>query len=180
MAGRVYLISCDYLKENSTINNNVDNNLLNNSIWEGQSIHIQQILGTCLYKAIIELVRSGDIATPQYADYKNLLDEYIQPCTAYWAWYEVIPYIAMKVVNKGIERQSSDYSQPSQLNEMEYLRDEIRNKAEFYSQRLTAFLTENKSHFPEYAQSCGCKELSPTHNQYFSGIQFDHDPCGCL
>lgn len=177
--GKVYLISTQYLKSHTTINGNVDDNLLNNSIWEAQEINIQEALGSCLYKALIELVRSGDITDPQYADYKTLLDDHIQSCMAYWAWWYAIPCVAMKFVNKGIERQSSDYSQPSQLNEMEYLRDEVRNRAEFFTQRLVNFLKENRSHYPEYNQ-CNCADIKPSGSQYFSGIQFDHDPCGCL
>lgn len=172
---KTYFISCEYLKENSTINNNVDNNLLNNAIWEAQSIHIQQQTGTKLYKKIVELIESGEITFTQYKDYKELLDDYIRPCCVYWAWYESIPYISFKIVNKGVELQSSDYSNNTAMEQMEYLRDDIRNKAEFYSQRLTDYLCTNKSKYPELLQNNKTDELHPTANQYFSGIQFD---CG--
>ena len=120
---RTYLISCDYLKSHTSINNNVDNTLLNNAIWEAQTIHIQQITGSELYNKVIDLVVSGDIQLPANSDYKTLLDDFLQPTIAYWAWYESIPYVSFKIVNKGVELQNSDYSNNTQLNQMEYLRD---------------------------------------------------------
>lgn len=173
---RTYLISCDYLKSHTSINNNVDNTLLNNAIWEAQTIHIQQITGSELYNKVIDLVVSGDIQLPANSGYKNLLDDFLQPTIAYWAWYESIPYVSFKIVNKGVELQNSDYSNNTQLNQMEYLRDEIRNKAEFYSQRMVTYLKNNRSSYPEY--NSGHDDLNPTNNQYFSGIQFDRN-CGC-
>lgn len=177
---RVYFISCEYLKEQTPVNNNVDNNLLNNAIWEAQSIHIQQQTGTKLYNKLVDLIRTGTISLPGNAAYKTLLDDYIQPTTAYWAWYESIPYLAMKCVNKGVERQNSDWSVKAELNEVEYLRDDIRNKCEFYSQRLTDFMWENRSKYPELVDNHKLDELHPTGNQYFSGVQFDGDGCACV
>ena len=178
---KIYLVSCDYLKENTTINNNVDNNLLNNSIWEAQSMHIQQITGTELYNKIIGLVENNQIGLAVNVKYKSLLDNYIRPAIVYWAWYESITYIAFKVVNKGIELQNSDYSNNTSIDQMEYLRDEIRNKAEFYSQRLTDFMYQNRSDYPELLGNHHIDQLHPTSNQYFSGIQFDScGECGCI
>lgn len=167
------------MKSHSTLNNNIDNNLLNSAIWEAQSIHCLQILGTRLYNKLVNLIETNDIQLPQYADYKNLLDNYVVDCTAYWAWVECIPYLAMKAVNKGIERQNSEWSSAAQINEIEYLRDEIRNKAEFYSQRMSDFILENRSLYPEYIQNTKIDEMRPNGGAYFSGVQFDEGCCPC-
>ena len=176
---RVYFITCEYLKSHTTLNDNIDNNLLNSAIWEAQSIHCLQILGTRLYKKLVTLIESGDIQLPQYSDYKTLLDDYVVDCTAYWAWVECIPYLAMKTVNKGVERQNSEWSNAAQINEIEYLRDEIRNKAEFYSQRLSDYILQNRSLYPEYIQNTQIDEMHPNGGEYFSGVQFDDYGCPC-
>lgn len=176
---RIYFISCSYLKSHTTLNDNIDDNLLNSAIWEAQTIHIQQVMGTKLFKKISNLIKSGDINNSQYADYKTLLDNYVVDCTAYWAWVECIPYLAMKTVNKGIERQNSEWSNAAAINEIEYLRDDIRNKAEFYTRRLSDFILENRIRYPEYIQNNRIDEMHPDGGEYFSGIQFDGYICPC-
>lgn len=176
---RTYFISVDYLKSHTVINNNVADELLLNSIWEAQSIHIQQLIGTDLYNKLANLVQTNTVNDPANADYKVLLDEYVCPTTAYWAVVECIPSMAMKIVNKGVERQNSEWSTPSAINEIEYLRDDWRNKAEFFSQRLTNYLLQNRRLYPELLQNYEIDKLRPSNGEYFSGIVFDEGCCPC-
>ena len=176
---RIYLISCDYLKTHTAINNNVADELLNSAIYEAQTIHIQQLIGTKLYNKVCELVGNNTIGDPANADYKILLDDYLQCTIAYWAVVECIPTLAVKLVNKGLERQNSEWSSPAAINEIEYLRDNWTNKAQFYSQRITDFLLQNRSKYPEYMSSTQIDELRPNNGNYFSGIVFDDGSCPC-
>ena len=174
---RVYFISTQYLKEHSTINNNVDENLLNSAIWEGQTIHVQQLLGTDLFDKISDLIRTGNIALPSNVEYKTLLNDYVMECVSYWAFYEAIPYIRFKVVNKGVESQSSEWSNPTDIQHLEYLQENVMNKAQFYSQRLTNYLLQNSNLFPEYHRNFEIDKMRPTNGNYFSGIVFDGGIC---
>lgn len=176
---RVYFISTQYLKEHSTINNNVDENLLNSAIWEGQTIHVQQLLGTDLFDKISDLIRTGNIALPSNVEYKTLLNDYVMECVSYWAFYEAIPYIRFKVVNKGVESQSSEWSNPTDIQQLEYLQENVMNKAQFYSQRLTNYLLQNSNLFPEYHRNFEIDKMRPTNGNYFSGIVFDGGICPC-
>ena len=176
---RTYLISVDYLKEHTTINNNVDTNLLNSPIWEAQEINVHQIIGTKLYKKLLNLVNTNQITDPANVKYKELLDDYVQPVVTYWAWLYSLPYLAMKAVNKGVQRQVDENSNNANLDEVHYLEESIRDKADFFSQRLADFLQQNSSDYPEYYRNNQIDELQPTHNQAFQGIQFDGD-CGCI
>lgn len=176
---RVYLISCDYLKSHTTINNNVDNNLLNSAIWEAQSIHIQQTIGTRLYDKLIKLVKTGDIHNPNFSWYKLLLEDYIMDAVAYWAFYECLPYVRFKVVNKGVESQYSEWSSNTDSQELNRLQEAIGNKAEFYTRRLSDFILENRQYYPEYLQNNRIDEMHPDGGEYFSGIQFDGYICPC-
>lgn len=177
---RIYLISIDYLKEHTTINANVDTNILNSPIWEAQEINVHQILGTKLYKRILELISNGDINQPSYIKYKELLDDYIQPVCCYWAWLYSLPYLAMKAVNKGVQRQTDENSNNANMQELHYLEETIKDKADFFSQRLADYLLQNRSDYPEYYRNYQIDELQPTQNQAFQGVQFDGDGCGCI
>lgn len=176
---RTYFISVDYLKSHTVINSNVADELLLNCIFEAQSIHIQQLTGTDLYNKLLHLVQTNTVSDPANSDYKALLDEYVCPTTAYWAVVEAIPSLAMKIVNKGVERQNSEWSTPSAINEIEYLRDDWRNKAEFFSQRLTNYLLQNRSRYPELLQNKELDKMHPSNGEYFSGIVFDEGGCPC-
>lgn len=178
--GRTYLISVDYLKEHTTINNNVDTNILNSPIWEAQEINVHQICGSKLYKKLLELISNGNITLPAYSDYKTLLDDYVQPVVCYWAWLYSLPYLAMKAVNKGVQRQTDENSNNATIQEVHYLEENIRDKADFFSQRLTDFLLQNRNLYPEYYRNYQIDELQPTVNQSFQGVQFDGDGCRCV
>ncbi|MBQ2174993.1 MAG: hypothetical protein II453_08005, partial [Alphaproteobacteria bacterium] len=75
----IYLISTQMFKENLSVNDNVADYLINSAIRDAQTINLQQVCGTVLYRKILGLVENGTIADPSNEDYKLLLDEYIQP-----------------------------------------------------------------------------------------------------
>lgn len=176
---RTYLISTEFLKAHTIINNNVTDELLNNAIFEAQVIHIQQTIGTKLYDKLLTLVRTNDIHQPQYADYKNLLDGYVMECTAYWALYECLPYIRYKVVNKGVETQNSEWSNGVDSQELNRLQESIADKAQFFTRRLSDFILQNRNLYPEYIMNNKIDELHPNGGEYFSGFQFDSYGCPC-
>lgn len=176
---RTYLISTEFLKAHTIINNNVTDELLNNAIFEAQVIHIQQTIGTKLYEKLLTLVRTNDIHQAQYADYKNLLDGYVMECTAYWALYECLPYIRYKVVNKGVETQNSEWSNGVDSQELNRLQESIADKAQFFTRRLSDFILQNRTLYPEYIMNNKIDELHPNGGEYFSGFQFDSYGCPC-
>lgn len=176
---RVYLISTTYLKSHTPINNNVTDELLNNAIFEAQSIHIQQTIGSRLFNKILNLIETNDINLPVNADYKTLLDDYLMECTAYWAMYEALPYIRYKIVNKGVENQYSDWSSNTDSQEFNRLQEAIGDKAQFFTKRLSDFILENRIRYPEYIQNNRIDEMHPDGGEYFSGIQFDGYICPC-
>lgn len=176
---RTYLISTEFLKAHTIINNNVTDELLNNAIFEAQVIHIQQTIGTKLYEKLLTLVRTNDIHQAQYSDYKNLLDGYVMECTAYWALYECLPYIRYKVVNKGVTTQDSEWSNGVDSQELNRLQEAIADKAQFFTRRLSDFILQNRTLYPEYIMNNKIDELHPNGGEYFSGFQFDSYGCPC-
>ena len=74
------LINQKYLTDKSVINDNTDYNLLVPVIVVAQDLDIMPLLGSDLYKVIIDAVAAGTIA----GDNKTLLDTYVQPCLLYF------------------------------------------------------------------------------------------------
>lgn len=169
----IYLISTTLLKENSAINNNVDDTLLLNAILEAQEIELQQTLGSRLYNRILNDIDNDSLS----GDYKTLVDDYCQKVVVYYATARAIPYVHYKIVNKGVNSQSSENSTPTAFNEMNFLMKKVENDAEYFNQRLADYLHQNRDKFPEYTEPAGCDEIKPNRSSYRSALVLDEPSC---
>jgi len=166
---KIYLLSENFIKNNTPINLNVEPYLINLAILDSQALKIQQALGTPLYNKILSLVEDGTIDSN--IPYKTLLNEYIQPALLHWVIVESLPYIRYKIMNKSVSSQDSENASPITNDELRYMIREITNKAEFYTERLVSFLKEDCGKiYTEYKETT--KQLKPQKSAYFSGIQF--------
>jgi len=149
----VYFISEDYVKEQSAILDNVDDNFISSHILESMNIHIQNIVGTKQYDALVaDYDETG--GTFSTAIYKTLIDDYIQPCLLYYTLYESVYDLYMRFTNKGITTQASEYSATVDTTLMEKRRMDFQNKAEFYAERLMKFLLDNQDTYILYRDWC--------------------------
>ena len=164
--GRVLLTSTYRLKRSTPIHHNVDDDLLNPYIFKAQEVHIQQILGTNLYNKIMNDVVANNIS----GSYLTLLNDYIVPCLIEWTFYETMPFISLKITNKTIGRGNADYMAEGDLNDLKYLRQTVRDLAEFYGQRIIGYLKQYSNQFPEYTTNSGLDKIVPNSSNYFSGV----------
>ena len=170
----VYFITETYVKEQSIINENVETNIINRSIIDAQTIHLQNILGSNLYQKLQDLVSSGDIEDSENAAYKSLLDDYIVQTLVQWTMVEALPYIRYKVMNKSVSGQGSDNSNPVDSADLKFFQQSLRDKAEFYSQRLSDHIVCNVTDYPEYTTGTS-EDMAPDTENYFSGMELDDD-----
>lgn len=98
----ILLISEDYVKSNSNIDDNLWSKMLVPAIREAQEMGLQPILGTSLYKKILDMVETGSVKETANSAYKNLLDVYVQPFLLYQVMVNVIPIIGTKLSNMGV------------------------------------------------------------------------------
>lgn len=167
---RVLFLSTYRLKKNTPIQQNVDDDLLNPYIYKAQETHIQQTLGTNLYEKIATLIQSNAISSPANINYKTVLDDYITPCLIEYSFYEVMPFISLKITNKSIVRGNAEFATEGDLSDLKYLRQSVRDLAEFYAQRLTNYLRQYSYNYPEYFTNSGLDKIVPNSTSYFSGI----------
>ena len=78
-------------------------------------------------------------------------------------------------MNKSVSGQNSDNSQPIDLEELKYLQAQLRDKAEFYTQRLADHLLANMTLYPEYTSADNIDDIKPSSNSYFAGMQLDEE-----
>lgn len=168
------LLSWTKLKQYSDINDSVDPDLLKNNIRLSQDIELQRIIGTLLYDKLLDLVSSGEIDDAGNAVYKTLLDDYIQNMLLYAAYYETLESIFIRPRNNGLlTPQGGENSITVDRQVYDMKRQSVRNKMEFYADKLTRFITENESDYPELTQNTLLYQQVPDYgSQYFAPIVF--------
>ena len=162
-------LTFEYLVKWTIMDENVDANLVEPFILQSQDINIQTIIGNTLYvKLMNDIITTG--TTTGY--YLTLMTDYIQPAQAQWAIYHSLPFLNYKLTNKAVSEKSSDNSTVTPLETVQYLRNTIRDNAEFLSTRIREYIINNQTQFPEYFSPNNQNLLSikPQVNQYFGGV----------
>lgn len=168
----ILLISEDTLKTHSVLNKNIWTDNLAPVIKATQDVDLQQILGSCLYKKLLELVETGDIKKQEYAIYKTLLDEHILNYLIYQTLVNLIPEISTKITNMGLVTTSDEHIQNVSQAEREIVVGQYQKYADAYCKMLQGFLKENRNNIPEL-DCCGEAELdsSATVGLWLGGLR---------
>ena len=156
---KIFLISEDYIKTNSGLNDNVWGSYLTPAIREAQDIKLQQILGTPLYKSLIEKVENGAIRNDDFKPYKTLLDDYVQIYLMYQTISDLVPIIGVKLTNLGVVISNDEHLTNLSQSERELVQTYYSQRAEFYGKRLQEFLKDNSKDYNELGE---CKDIHPT------------------
>ncbi len=159
-------IDIPYIKDNTPVLEYVNSDVLKSFIRPAQDVHIERILGTSFYKDLMTKIINNNLNT----DETNLLRQYIQPALQYWTIYEYVLHSNYKMTNKALSKQNSDNSVPSELNEVQYLKSNIRDWAEYYTERLSHHLKDNVSLYPKYqTYVISFENKAPKSNNYLFG-----------
>lgn len=164
----VLFISEEKLKDSTAINLNVDVNLLLPYVRQAQKLYVEPKLGTDLYEALKTKITGGTLA----GAYKTLVDDYIGDMLPNWAFYHAIPFLRFKIENGNIYSKTSETGTALSTEEAQHLREEIRNTAEYYTERMIEYVTNNTTDFPEYNTNSGA-EISPDRNAYYNGMNLE-------
>lgn len=115
------------------------------------------------------MVSNGTIDDAGNVKYKILLNNYVQPALAHWTVWHSLPDIQYRLTNKSILSKTTDNANTTGLNELIYLRDNVKHYADFYNQRIREQIINDPSSYPEYFQSIGIDRIRPKRTTYFSG-----------
>jgi len=164
----VLFISEAKLKDSTAINLNVDVELLLPYVRQAQKLYVETKLGTDLTDKLKAEIRAGTLA----GAYKTLVDEYIGDMLPNWAFYHAIPFLRFKIENGNIYSKTSETGNALSTEEAQHLREEVRNTAEYYTERLIEYVTNNISSFPEYNTNSGA-DVNPDQNAYYNGMNLE-------
>jgi len=163
----VKFVSAQYVKENTAIEENVDDAKLVPYIIKAQDTHIQQVLGSSFMNHLYDAVANSTLTQAE----EDLIRDYIQRTVAEYTFYEAYPFLHMKATNKGGVKQNSDNSTPIELTELKYLRSAILDMAQFYLKRLEKYMCDHPTDFPAYQNPTLPENvIKKTGGVYFNGI----------
>jgi len=164
----VLFISEAKLKDSTAINLNVDTNLLLPYVRQAQKLYVEPKLGTDLTTKLKNEIIAGTLA----GAYETLVDDYIGDMLPNWAFYHAIPFLRFKIENGNIYSKTSETGTALSTEDAQHLREEIRNTAEYYTERMIEYVTNNTASFPEYSTNSGA-DISPDRNAYYNGMNLE-------
>ena len=171
----IYFISETQLKQGTIIDENVDMKTLNPMILIAQDQRIQPIIGTGLFNELKTQVKAG----PVTALNTTLLDNYIVPALKMWVVYEYTIPATYKYRNKNVGKQGGENNEAADLDSLLRLMDYWKDKAEWYSERITKYLCENDSSYPLYSNpGDGTDIIQPNGTNYTTNMYLGNDG-GC-
>ena len=165
----VLFISEDKLKDSTAINLNVDVNLLLPYVRQSQKLYVETKLGTDLNQKLKDLIVAGTVGAVGNEAYKTLLDDYVGDMLPNWAFYHAVPFLRFKIENGNIYSKTSETGTSLSTEEAQHLREEVRNTAEYYTERMIDYICNNSTSFPEYSTNTGSDVKASTEN-YYNGM----------
>lgn len=171
----VLLISETKLKAFTNINKNVDMDVLKSEVQIAQDIDLQTILGTKFYNHLLSQVSAT--GNTFNSDEKTLVDDYIQPFLIQTAYFNAMPGIMYRTMNRGIVEGTMENAASVDINTMKYLRSIQKQRADFYMTRLQDYLLigRGQNKFPDYNTQSTIDGMIPDRTQkYNNGIFLKH------
>ena len=169
MSNFAAFITTSYIKNNTAALGYINDDELRTFIRPAQDLYLERALGSNLYKSLMTAIINGTISNDQ----EILLRQYIQPSLQYWVIYEYILWSNYKLTNKSVSLQNSDNSNPADFNQVIALKNNVRDWAEYYLERVTNFLKDNPNLYPEYySGNSGFSDKNPKSDNYliFGGL----------
>ena len=176
---KILLVSEDFVKTNSALNDNLFGKYLTPSIMEAQELNLQLYLGECLYKRIIGMVADNSITASTNEVYKALLDDYVQPYLLYQVQANIIPTINAKLGNVGSVVSNDEHIATLSQGNIDLVQSDFQHKADFYAQRMLNFILNHSSEFN--LDECACRSLrahldsSASTSIWLGGLSGQHD-----
>jgi hypothetical protein len=167
----VLLISEVKLKNFTNINKNVDMDVLKSEVQVAQDIDLQTILGSKFYNELLSKVSAT--GNTFNADELELVNSYIQPFLIQTAYFQAIPHLMYRTLNRGIQEGNNEFGSPVQIETMKYLRSLQKQRADFYLQRLMDYLLTGRGQnkFASYNNASTIDGMVPDRSQkYNNGI----------
>ena len=161
----------DYIINNSVISDSADVKILIPSITWCQDYYIKKILGSNLWNEINDQIDTDTVS----ANNQTLLDEWILKALLHYMLYEATPDFLFRYMNKGLLTATAEGYTGATIDQIQYLKNNIKAKAEWYGQQATNFLIVNNATYPKYIVQTEDNAVFPVNNSFVSPLFLEDD-----
>jgi hypothetical protein len=171
MATALFITRNDIIK-NTPLQGAIDADALLPFMVTAQVKYLKNLLGTVLYEYLQAQIIAGTVSSLS-SYYQDLLDDHIKPTLIWYACVEYIPFSSVQFKSNGAVKQQSEQGTAPTKTEIDYLKQQAQENADYYALRLQNYLIAYSNNIPQYLQSVGNQtQIYPDQtNQYFGGIQ---------
>lgn len=168
MAYPLFISRNDIIK-NTPLNGSIDADKLLPFVRTAQEKQMYNLLGTVLYEYLQAQILAG---TPFTGYYLDLMNDHVKPTLIWYSVVEYVPFSQISFKSEGAVKHLSDQSVAPTQKEIDYLKEQARQNADWYATRLQNYLIAYSNEIPQYLESVGnLTQIYPDMaNAYFGGI----------
>jgi len=165
---KTFLISVQDVKDNSYLDNNIDDKTIKTALINCQEQMIEPVIGSKLYDYLIAGINNGNLPLA----YQNLVVQKMWDPIIHGTLYMVARNLLFRLTNSSIVSDSNQNSTAIGRTDMETMRYEYQNSFQHHITKLQLYLNANAGAFPEYGQA-DSDDLPASGSQ--QGINFYYD-----
>jgi hypothetical protein len=171
MAYALFINRNDIIK-NTPLQGAIDADALLPFVRTAQDKYLKNLLGTVLFGYLQDQIVANTVNNLSVY-YQDLLDDYIKNSLIWYACVEYIPFSSVQFKSNGAVKQQSEQGIAPTRGEIDYLKAQAQQNADYYALRLQNYLIAYSQNIPQYLQSIGNQTqiYADQSNQYFGGIQ---------
>ena len=155
----IFLLTSEELKSSGAVNQNLEDIYVEEAIKEAQDVYLREIIGDSLYNTLQN-------HTPQAEPdiYDELIEDYVKYFLKYKTLSIVCFIVNFKIRNIGVTQQFSNEVNTATMEDTKSVMNYYNQQADFYANRLTKFLQNNKGNIPEY--KCSCNQITEPNDNH--------------
>ena len=171
MAYALFINRNDIIK-NTPLQGAIDADALLPFVRTAQDKYLKNLLGTVLFDYLQAQIVANTVSSLSVY-YQDLLDDYIKNSLMWYSAVEYIPFSNVQFKSNGAVKQQSEQGVAPSKAEIDYLKQQAQNNADYYALRLQNYLIAYSQIIPQYLESVGNQtQIYPDQsNNYFQGIQ---------
>lgn len=170
MAYPLFISRNDIIK-NTPLNGSIDADKLLPFVRTAQEKQMYNLLGTVLYDYLSAQILAGTLGNLN-SYYQDLMNDHVKPTLIWYSVVEYVPFSQISFKSEGAVKHLSDQSVAPTQKEIDYLKEQARQNADWYATRLQNYLIAYSNEIPQYLESVGnLTQIYPDMaNAYFGGI----------
>jgi hypothetical protein len=171
MSYALFINRNDIIK-NTPLQGAIDADALLPFVRTAQDKYLKNLLGTILFDYLQAQIIANTVGSLSVY-YQDLLDDYVKNALMWYSAVEYIPFSSVQFKSNGAVKQQSEQGIAPTKAEIDYLKAQAQQNADYYALRLQNYLIAYSQFIPQYLESIGNQtQIYPDQsNMYFSGVQ---------